>query len=99
VYWLDAVRHDPSLGPARGHDYQDCRQRAYAERVIDAYMRKWVPAAWQAGDVEVIARTHNGGPGGARSRATDRYWGRVRAQESVRPFLATAGLATSGSRR
>ncbi len=80
IFWLDAVKHDPRLGPAHGHDYQDCRKREYAERVIEAYMRKWVPAAWQAGDAEVIARTHNGGPDGARSTNTDRYWGRVKAR-------------------
>ncbi|MEZ5962621.1 MAG: hypothetical protein R3F56_02130 [Planctomycetota bacterium] len=78
VYWLDAVKHDPRLGPEFGHDYQDCRARAYAERVIEAYMRRWVPEAWRSAHAETIARTHNGGPKGARSTATDRYWERVR---------------------
>lgn len=80
VYWLDAVRHDRLLGPERGHDYADCRRRAYAERVIEAYMRRWVPQAWRAGEAEVIARTHNGGPRGARSPKTERYWARVKAR-------------------
>jgi hypothetical protein len=80
VYWEDAVAHDPSLGPRRGFDYQDCRRREYAERVIEAYMRKWVPEAWRAGDAEVIARTHNGGPSGARLRSTAGYWARVQAR-------------------
>ncbi|HLU40724.1 MAG TPA: hypothetical protein VK081_15170 [Planctomycetota bacterium] len=79
VYWLDAVAFDPSLGPAAGFDYEDCRRRDYAERVIAAYMQRWVPDAWRTGDAEVIARTHNGGPRGAQSGATAGYWSRVRA--------------------
>ncbi|MCR9247186.1 MAG: hypothetical protein NXI31_19310 [bacterium] len=74
IYWLDAIQTQPQLGG----DYQHCRQRDYAERVIAAYMTRWVPKAWAAGDAEVIARTHNGGPTGRNKRATDRYWQRVR---------------------
>lgn len=80
VYWLDAVKQDPRLGPEAGFDYQDCRRRAYAERVIEAYMRRWVPEAWRKAEAEVIARTHNGGPKGAATPATDRYWQRVRGR-------------------
>ena len=76
VYWQDAGEFEPELGG----DYQDCRQRAYAERVIDAYMRRWVPGAWRAGDAEVIARVHNGGPRGDFHDATRRYWQKVRAR-------------------
>lgn len=75
AYWRDAVRAEPSLGGS----YQDCRRRAYAERVVAAYMQKWAPAAWAAGDAETIARVHNGGPEGARKESTLRYWERVRA--------------------
>lgn len=75
AYWLDAVAAQPELGGS----YQDCRRRAYAERVIAAYMQKWVPEAWDRVDAEIIARTHNGGPTGADKRATLRYWRRVRA--------------------
>ncbi|MBL9079411.1 MAG: hypothetical protein JNL08_18055 [Planctomycetes bacterium] len=76
VYWQDAAAFDASLGG----DYQDCRRRDYAERVIDAYMRRWVPGAWRTGDAEVIARVHNGGPRGDLVAATRRYWERVRAR-------------------
>ncbi len=75
AYWRDAVRADPSLGGS----YQDCRRRAYAERVVAAYMQKWTPAAWAAGDAETIARVHNGGPEGAGKESTRRYWERVHA--------------------
>lgn len=78
IYWRDAVAADTSLGTDAGHSYQDCRTRAYAEKIVVAYMLKWVPGAWRSRDAEVIARTHNGGPRGAQKQATDRYWDRVR---------------------
>ncbi|MBK8980231.1 MAG: hypothetical protein IPM29_30385 [Planctomycetes bacterium] len=74
VYWRDAIAFDPALGG----DYQDCREAGYAERVIDAYMRRWAPAAWASGEAETIARTHNGGPQGPAREATRGYWLRVR---------------------
>lgn len=74
VYWLDARSGDAALGG----DYQDCRRRAYAERVIDAYMRRYAPAAWRAGEAETVARIHNGGPRGHRRAATLVYWRKVR---------------------
>lgn len=76
VYWRDAIAFDPSLGG----DYQRCRQRRYAERVVDAYMRRHATHAWSVGDAEVIARVHNGGPHGANKAATLGYWQRVRAR-------------------
>lgn len=76
VYWRDANASDTSLGGT----YQDCRRRAYAERVVAAYMAKWCKDAWLAGDAEVIARVHNGGPGGADRASTLGYWERVRAR-------------------
>lgn len=76
VYWRDAVRTDPSLGGS----YQDCRQRAYAERVIEAYMRHYAAAAWSDGDAQTVARVHNGGPQGPTKNGTLGYWQKVRAR-------------------
>jgi destabilase len=73
-YYRDAVEFDPRIGG----DYQDCRNRAFAERVVRAYMLRYAPEAWKSGDAEVIARTHNGGPRGASSPATIKYWERVK---------------------
>lgn len=75
VYWRDASAHDPGLGGG----YQDCRGRAYAERVVAAYMERHAAAAWRSGDAQTIARVHNGGPLGAEKSATLGYWRRVRA--------------------
>jgi hypothetical protein len=76
VYWKDAVAFDPGLGGS----YQQCRERAYAERVVDAYMRRHASTAWAAGDAETIARVHNGGPRGATKDSTLGYWSKVRAR-------------------
>ncbi|MBL8755319.1 MAG: hypothetical protein JNK15_18610 [Planctomycetes bacterium] len=74
VYWQDALRAEPTLGGS----YPDCRRRAYAERVVVAYMQKYARDAWANGDAETIARVHNGGPDGADKQATLGYWQRVR---------------------
>lgn len=76
AYWRDAYEQDAALGGS----YQDCRRRSYAERVIDAYMRRYAPEAWRLGRGERIARVHNGGPEGHQKRATYAYWRRVRAR-------------------
>lgn len=68
LYWQDARLPG---------DYQECHRREYAERVITAYMQRWVPEAWRNCDAEAIARTHNGGPRGRSKGQTDRYWARV----------------------
>ncbi|MFT4511913.1 MAG: hypothetical protein ACI89X_002799 [Planctomycetota bacterium] len=74
VYWFDATEFDSSLGGT----YQQCRKRNYAERVIDAYMRRYVKAQWAAGDGETVAKVHNGGPKGHQKKATKGYWQRVK---------------------
>ena len=76
AYWQDAFKQDPSLGG----DYQDCRRRTYATKVVAAYMQIYCPRAWALGEAQVIARVHNGGPRGATLAATLGYWQRVRKQ-------------------
>lgn len=76
VYWRDAIAAEPSLGG----NYQECRRRDYAERVIAAYMRRHARAAFEQGQAETLARTHNGGPRGPQNPATEAYWRRVRAR-------------------
>jgi hypothetical protein len=69
AYWQD------SGIPGKWHDVRDLR---YAERVIRAYMQRYQRKAWQRGDWQVLSRTHNGGPAGARKRATLGYWNKVK---------------------
>lgn len=74
VYWKDATDFDKSIGGS----YQDCRKKDYAEKVMLAYWRRYVPDALKNGDFEVLARTHNGGWNGRRVNATKKYWERVK---------------------
>ena len=76
VYWLDAQGGNATLGGT----YEDCRDRAYAEKVIAAYMARYAPDAWDRGDAETIARVHNGGPMGPQKDATLGYWRRVQSR-------------------
>ena len=79
-YWLDAVESDPSIGGR----YEDCRDRAYAEKVVIAFLKRHAPEAWRAADAETLARVHNGGPKGASKASTEPYWRKVRKALSSR---------------
>lgn len=74
-YWIDATDYDPSIGGT----YEDCRKRAYAEKIVTAYMRRWVPEdKWTD---ERIARVHNGGgPSLWKSKAAGEYWKKVQQE-------------------
>jgi len=81
VYWKDALKGDPSIGGK----YEDCSDKAYSEKVIKAYMRRWLVVS-RVGKVmtyELICRSHNGGgprawpkhPGHMRwLQASQAYW-------------------------
>ena len=80
-----------ALGPLQIHrayhadsrisgDYSRCADLAYAKRVATAYFKRYAPAAWAAGDVETLARVHNGGPRGHLKAATKGYAAKVRAK-------------------
>jgi len=59
--------------------WDDVRDRAFAERVMFAYWKRYCPAALASNDFETLARTHNGGPKGAARNATLGYWRKVSA--------------------
>ncbi len=58
--------------------YEQVTELAYARRVATAYLKRYAPKAWAQGDVEMLARIHNGGPSGHRKTATLRYADKVR---------------------
>ena len=60
-------------------DYMRCADLEYSKRVVTAYLQRYAPQAWAAGDVETLARVHNGGPKGATKPATKSYAMRVQA--------------------
>jgi hypothetical protein len=58
--------------------YEQVVDLPFARRVVSAYLQRYAPAAWAAGDVETLARIHNGGPRGDRKQATINYAAKVR---------------------
>lgn len=79
-----------ALGPLQIHrdyhadsrvagDYSRVADLDYSKRVATAYLRRYAPTAWAAGDVETLARIHNGGPRGHLKTATKGYGLRVKA--------------------
>jgi hypothetical protein len=79
-----------ALGPLQIHrayhtdsrvagDYSRVADLAYSKRVATAYLKRHAPAAWKAGDVETLARVHNGGPKGHLKQATKGYAAKVKA--------------------
>lgn len=79
-----------ALGPLQIHrayhadsrvagDYSRVADLDYSKRVATAYLKRHAPTAWAAGDVETLARVHNGGPKGHLKPATKRYGVRVKA--------------------
>jgi hypothetical protein len=82
VYHIDAAERDSTLS-----NYQSClTSKAYSERVMRAYMNRYARAEMRRllagegtiGDVEKVARIHNGGPRGHTKKATKGYWSKVR---------------------
>jgi hypothetical protein len=79
-----------ALGPLQIHrsyhadsrvagDYSRVADLDYSKRVATAYLKRHAPVAWAAGDVETLARVHNGGPRGHLKPATKGYGVRVKA--------------------
>ena len=60
-----------------GGDYSRCADLHYSRRVVTAYLQRYAPQAWAAGDVTTLARVHNGGPRGASKPATVAYGDKV----------------------
>lgn len=73
VYWSDALQYVPEIGGT----YDDVRGREYAERCVVAYWLRYCPEAVASEDAQTLARIHNGGPKGAKRKATLRYWRKV----------------------
>lgn len=61
-------------------DYSQCADLAFSRKVVTAYLQRYAPKAWAAGEsgCEVLFRTHNGGPSatkatGQKKKNLDRY--------------------------
>jgi hypothetical protein len=72
AYWLDSKV---------GVNYEQVIDLQFAIKVASAYMRRYEPAAFDAGNVDVLARLHNAGPGWRRKlTATENYVAKVRRE-------------------
>lgn len=60
-----------------GGIYEQVVDLGFARKVVSAYLQRYAPKAWAAGDVVTLARIHNGGPAGARKAATVNYGAKV----------------------
>ena len=88
----DYVNSQPhALGPYQIHmayfidsrvqgNYSQCADLAFSRKVVTAYLQRYAPKAWAAGEsgCEVLFRTHNGGPAatkavGQKKKNLDRY--------------------------
>ena len=59
--------------------YEQVIELEAAIKVASAYMRRYEPEAFRQGNVEILARLHNAGPGWRRKlAATDAYAAKVR---------------------
>lgn len=97
AYWKDAGL------PGK---YEDCRDIDYARRVVLAYWRRYCPNALAEHDVEILARTHNGGPSGAKRDSTLPFWKKVQKEldkpqpaPSSKPVDASAPANNAPARR
>ena len=77
-----------ALGPLQIHEiyfrdsrvagrYEQVSDFNFARRVVTGYLQRYAPEAWERGDVETLARIHNGGPRGAQKPQTKSYAQRV----------------------
>ena len=73
IYHTDAMAHAPGIAG----EYADCKGKAYAERVVMAYLHRYGKKALADKNYEKLARIHNGGPRGHTKRATLKYWAKV----------------------
>lgn len=58
--------------------YERVDDLTYSRRVVTAYLQRYARAAWDSGDVDTLARVHNGGPRGHLKPQTKAYAAKVR---------------------
>ena len=74
---ISKAYHQDSKVPGSWHN---CTSLTYSRRVATAYLKRYAPKAWAAGDCQTLARIHNGGPKGHKKGATVGYWVKIRKE-------------------
>lgn len=95
VYWMDAVEFDPSIGGK----YSDCKNKAYAEKIVRAYWKRYATERRIGRPVTDAdrARIHNGGPNGFKKAATRPYWEKVKKRLKKVTNILSCRLTSSES--
>eukprot|EP00898_Chlorokybus_atmophyticus_P009200 jgi/Chlat1/9281/Chrsp99S08543 len=75
--WDRAKRAYKNKGKQHQPDWDKCRDLTYAEDTVLSYWMRYCPEAVKAGDFEVLAKTHNGGPSATKKESVNYYWGKV----------------------
>lgn len=70
AYWIDSGVQGT---------WHDCQTLDYSLKVIFAYWHRYCPQALESGDLQTLARIHNGGPRGHRKTATLTYWRKIQS--------------------
>jgi len=88
AYWIDGG----GLSRRYGRDVTDA---ARCRLVMIGYWKRYARVALTAGNLETLARIHNGGPRGDRKAATVPYWRKVRAAMTAQHPTANAQQPTA----
>jgi hypothetical protein len=75
-YWRDAFKS----GKPKWEYRTNVWDRGKSREVTKMYWKRYAPEAYRRGDVETLARIHNGGPKGHRKTATKPYWTKVQSK-------------------
>ena len=73
--------------------YNRCEEVPHAEETAVRWWMTHVPWALEFGDLEAMARSHNGGPHFSKARKTGRYWQKVRRELGSAPACRTGRAA------
>lgn len=75
-YWHDAWLYKDCPLPSRAcvADEQCARE------TVRRYWQRWAPQNLRRGDLEHLARVHNGGPRGHLKKSTEAYWLKVKKE-------------------
>ena len=76
--------------------YTRCEEVPHAEETAVRWWMTHVPWALEFGDLEAMARSHNGGPHFSKAHKTGRYWQKVRRELGSASAYRTGRMAPPG---
>ena len=77
-YYIDARKEMIKRGITPPPFQAAVKDRYWTEQLMHYYMLRYCPKALASGDLETIAKIHNGGPAGAKKSATAKYWAKIK---------------------